>query len=111
MCAACKARGSDLRVHFKNTREAAFALKDMSLKKANKYLQDVLDHKQCVAFRKFKEGVGRTAQAKNNGGTDGVGRWPEKSCRFLLDLLKNAESNAEVCARFWHGRLGRWGGV
>ena len=24
------------------------------------------------------------------------GRWPVKSCRFLLDLLKNAESNADV---------------
>ena len=24
------------------------------------------------------------------------GRWPIKSCRFLLDLLKNAESNADV---------------
>ena len=23
------------------------------------------------------------------------GRWPEKSCRFVLDLLQNAESNAE----------------
>ena len=23
------------------------------------------------------------------------GRWPKKSCEFLLDLLKNAESNAE----------------
>lgn len=26
------------------------------------------------------------------------GRFPEKSCRFLLDLLKNAESNADVKA-------------
>ena len=25
-----------------------------------------------------------------------AGRWPVKSCRFLLDLLKNAESNAEL---------------
>merc|ERR1712008_309717 len=24
------------------------------------------------------------------------GRWPEKSCRILLGMLKNAESNAEV---------------
>ena len=24
-----------------------------------------------------------------------TGRWPKKSCEFLLDLLKNAESNAE----------------
>ncbi|KAF9179964.1 60S ribosomal protein L17 [Haplosporangium sp. Z 767] len=25
-----------------------------------------------------------------------MGRWPAKSCEFVLDLLKNAESNAEV---------------
>merc|ERR1719512_540807 len=44
---SAKAKGSNLRVHFKNTRE--------------------------------------TAQ----------GRWPLKSAEFLLQLLKNAESNAE----------------
>ena len=92
----CKARGSDLRVHFSNTRETAMAIKGKSLKIAKKYLEDVIDHKTCVPFHRFCKGVGRTAQAKVVGGTDGVGRWPEKSCRFLLDLLKNAESNAEV---------------
>ncbi|KAA8528982.1 hypothetical protein F0562_033530 [Nyssa sinensis] len=40
-------------------------------------------------------GVGRTAQAKNRH-SNGQGRWPVKSARFILDLLKNAESNAEV---------------
>ncbi|KAF9367273.1 60S ribosomal protein L17, partial [Podila verticillata] len=25
-----------------------------------------------------------------------MARWPAKSCEFVLDLLKNAESNAEV---------------
>merc|ERR1711955_22374 len=53
---SCKARGSYLRVHFKNTRE--------------------------------------TAQAKAHGCSQG--RWPIKSAEFLLQLLKNAESNADV---------------
>ena len=92
----CKARGSDLRVHFKNTRETAFQIKDMELKKARRYLEDVIAHKRIVPFRKFCGGVGRKAQVKDAGGTDGVGRWPQKSCKFLLDLLTNAESNAEV---------------
>merc|ERR1711988_240547 len=34
------------------------------------------------------------AQAKMTGATQC--RWPTKSCKFLLHLLKNAESNAEV---------------
>jgi len=93
---SCKARGSDLRVHFKNTREAGFALKKKTLIEAKKFLEDVVDHKRAIPFRRFCGGVGRTAQAKNEGSTNGQARWPAKSCEFLLGLLKNAESNAEV---------------
>merc|ERR1712060_350857 len=93
---SCKARGSDLRVHFKNTHETAQALRKMELGAAKTYLQAVLDHRRCIPFKKFCGGVGRTAQAKNEGSTTGQGRWPVKSCEFLLGLLKNAESNAEV---------------
>ncbi|KAJ6988771.1 60S ribosomal protein L17-2 [Populus alba x Populus x berolinensis] len=92
---SCKARGGDLRVHFKNTRETAFALRKLPLAKAKWYLEDVLAHKQAIPFRRFCGGVGRTAQAKNRH-SNGQGRWPAKSARFILDLLKNAESNAEV---------------
>ncbi|RZC74696.1 hypothetical protein C5167_050177 [Papaver somniferum] len=92
---SCKARGSDLRVHFKNTRETAFSLRKMPLVKAKRYLEDVLAHKQAIPFRRFCGGVGRTAQAKNRH-SNGQGRWPAKSAKFILDLLKNAESNADV---------------
>lgn len=53
-------------------------------------------HKQAIPFTRFCRGVGRTAQAKNRH-PNGQGRWPVKSAKFILDLLKNAESNAEVC--------------
>lgn len=66
----------------------------MELHQAQRYLEDVVAHKRCVPFRKFAGKVGRTAQAKAFGVTKG--RWPEKSCRILLDLLKNAEGNAEA---------------
>ncbi|OMO60474.1 Ribosomal protein L22/L17 [Corchorus capsularis] len=92
---SCKARGSDLRVHFKNTRETAFAIRKLPLGKAKRYLEDVIAHKQAIPFRRFCGGVGRTAQAKNRH-SNGQGRWPVKSAKFILDLLKNAESNAEV---------------
>jgi large subunit ribosomal protein L17e len=91
---ACKAKGSDLRVHFKNTRETAMALRKMSLTKAKRFLEDVLAHKQAVPFRRFNGGVGRAAQAK--AWKVSQCRWPKKSCEFLLNLLKNAESNAET---------------
>ncbi len=75
----------------------------MELNKAKKYLEDVLGHKRCIAFRRYCGGVGRTAQAKNADNPGGQGRWPVKSCEFMLGLLKNAESNAEVSLRGMHG--------
>ncbi|KAI9362988.1 ribosomal protein L22/L17 [Zopfochytrium polystomum] len=91
---AVKARGSYLRVHFKNTRETAQAIKGLTLSKAVEYLEAVKAHKRCVPFRRFNGGVGRTAQAKEFHASQG--RWPVKSAEFLLGLLKNAESNAQV---------------
>merc|ERR1712018_3255 len=91
---SCKARGSYLRVHFKNTRETAQAIKKMHIRKANRYLKDVLEKKQIIPFRRFSGGVGRKAQAK--AFKHSQGRWPVKSAQFLLQLLKNAESNADV---------------
>ncbi|KAK7333692.1 hypothetical protein VNO80_30469 [Phaseolus coccineus] len=92
---SCKARGADLRVHFKNTRETTFAIRKLSLVKARRYLEDVLAHKQAILFGRFCCGVGRTAQAKSRH-SNGQGRWTVKSAKFILNLLKNAESNAEV---------------
>ena len=89
-----KARGADLRVHFKNTAETAAAVRGMNVNKAIKYLEAVMDHKRCIPFLRFNGGVGRTAQAKNEGNSIGQGRWPKKSCQYMLDLLKNAKSNA-----------------
>ena len=85
-----------MRVHFKNTRESAMAIKKMGLLQAKQYLEDVLEHKRCIVFRRFCGGVGRTAQAKNEGSTNGQGRWPKKSVEAILYLLKNAEANAET---------------
>eukprot|EP00008_Paramoeba_atlantica_P011629 CAMPEP_0201483050 /NCGR_PEP_ID=MMETSP0151_2-20130828/7282_1 /ASSEMBLY_ACC=CAM_ASM_000257 /TAXON_ID=200890 /ORGANISM="Paramoeba atlantica, Strain 621/1 / CCAP 1560/9" /LENGTH=173 /DNA_ID=CAMNT_0047866009 /DNA_START=61 /DNA_END=582 /DNA_ORIENTATION=- len=91
---SCKARGSDLRVHYKNTRETVAALKGMSLRKAQRYLEQVLDHTAAIPFRRHTGGIGRHAQAKMYNTTQC--RWPKKSCEVVLGLLKNVESNAEV---------------
>lgn len=90
---ACKAQGVDLRVHYKNTYETAQAIKGMSLSAAKQYLQDVCDKKRCVVFRKYRGTIGRTPQAKEFKATQG--RWPVKSAKIVLGLLRNAESNAE----------------
>ncbi|CAK5284100.1 unnamed protein product [Mycena citricolor] len=66
----------------------------LKLTKAYTYLADVKEHKQIIPFRRFAGGVGRASQAKQFKATQG--RWPEKSVKFILRLLKNAESNADA---------------
>ena len=65
----------------------------MSLGDARAYLEAVLEHKRCVPFTRYEGSTGRTGQAQEFGLTKG--RWPEKSVRIVLALLKNAASNAE----------------
>merc|ERR1712194_617709 len=74
--------GSNLRCHFKNTRETAQAIKKMPLHRATAYLKNVLNKTEIIPFRRFMGGIGRHAQAKVHGTSQG--HWP-----------KNAESNAE----------------
>ena len=66
----------------------------MDIRKATKYLKDVTLKNQCEPFRRYNGGVGRCAQAKQWGWTQG--QWPKKSAEFLLHMLKNAESNTEL---------------
>ena len=61
---SCKSGGSNLRVHFKNTRGTAQAVMGMHIRKATKYLQDVTLKKQCVPFCRYSGGAGGCAQAK-----------------------------------------------
>ena len=108
---SCSACGDDLRVHYKNTFEAAAAIRGMSLKGAQSYLEEVLEHKRCIPFRRHTGHVGRATQAKEFGLTQG--RWPEKSVRILIGLLQNLEANAEVKGLevdnlyLWHVQVNR----
>jgi hypothetical protein len=38
-------------------------LRRMALRRAQQYLKNVVEHKECVPFRRFNGGVGRCAQA------------------------------------------------
>merc|ERR1711906_35271 len=91
---AAKARASDLRTSFKNMRETAMAIKGMELEAARKYLNKVLEKKDVIPLRRFGGSAGRSNLTKLHGHY-GPGRFPEKSVKHLLDILTNAESNAE----------------
>ncbi|KAF3813678.1 hypothetical protein GH733_018210, partial [Mirounga leonina] len=74
--------------------QTAQAIKGMHIQKTTQYVKDVTLQKQCVPFCRYNGGVGRCAQAKQWGWTQGW--WPKKSAEFLPPMLKNAESNAEL---------------
>lgn len=47
---------------FKNTRETAQAINGWKLERAVKFLENVQEHKEAVAMRRFAGGTGRAAQ-------------------------------------------------
>ena len=51
-----------MRVHFKNTREAANAIKHMHLRRAVRFLKNVINKKEIVPYTRFRGDVGRKAQ-------------------------------------------------
>lgn len=90
---SCKSRRSNVGVHLKGSCETAQATKGVHICKATRYLRCHFTE-QCVPFRHYDGGVGRCAQAKWWGCTQGP--WPKKSAEIWLHVLKNAESNAEL---------------
>ncbi|XP_038322773.1 60S ribosomal protein L17-like [Canis lupus familiaris] len=89
---SCK--GSNLRVCFEDTCESAQAIEGVHIQKATKLLKGGTLQKQRVRLRRYNGGVGGCAQAQQRGWTRG--RWPKKRAEFLLHMLKDAKSNAEL---------------
>ena len=61
---AVKARGTNIRVHYKHCREIAAAICGMKLTAAIKYLKQVLAHERIIPFTVHTGGVGRHAQVR-----------------------------------------------
>ena len=59
---SARARGSYLRVSFKNTRETAQAINGWKLGRALTYLENVTNHVEAVPMRRYAGSTGRTAQ-------------------------------------------------
>ncbi len=83
-------------MHFKHCREVASAIRGLSLEEAKSYLGAVLEHKRAIPFRRFNSGCSQHAQGKPMKAPGNSVRWPEKATRHFIDLLENAEANAEV---------------
>jgi len=70
-------------------------IKGMKISKAKQFLEDVLEKKQAVPFTMFTGGIGRHAQLKMRKTPGSKGAWPQKATKVILDLVKNAEANAD----------------
>jgi large subunit ribosomal protein L22 len=63
----------------------------MKVENAKNYLEDVIEMKKAVPFKKHNKKVG------HRRGLDGwpTGRYPVKAATQILEVLKSAEANAE----------------
>merc|ERR1712000_213320 len=59
---SARARGSYLRVSYKNTRETAQAVNGWKLDHALKFLENVKEHKEAVPMRRYAGSTGRTSR-------------------------------------------------
>jgi large subunit ribosomal protein L17e len=61
---SARARGSYLRVSFKNTRETAQAINGWKLQRALQFLENVKEQKEDVPMRRYAGSTGRCAQGE-----------------------------------------------
>lgn len=83
-----KATASELHISFKKTREICHFIQGMKLPQAQAYLNDVVDMKKAVPFKRHTDGAGHKKGMA-------AGRYPVNASVEVLKVLRNAESNAE----------------
>lgn len=90
---------------FKNTRETAAMLRGRSVDDTMRYLNNVIEKKECVLMRRYATGTGNTRQARRPNillQPESVkhiasrGRWPKKSAETLITLFNNVKNNAHL---------------
>ena len=67
----------------------------MELSRAKAYLNNVLQQKEAIPYTHFTGGRSRHAQAKAMKTSGSLAGWPKNAVKAILNLLENAEANAE----------------
>jgi large subunit ribosomal protein L22 len=86
-----KASGREVRVSHKHAREVCRTIKGMKLSQAKTYLQDVMEKKKAVPFRRYQKKAGHRHGLEKAF----AGRYPIKAAARTLKILQSAEANAE----------------
>ncbi len=79
-------------ISHKHAREIALAVKGLTVEKARNFLEEVVDHKIAVPFRRYNNEVAHRSNIRDGFS---AGRFPKKASNEFLRLLDNLESNAE----------------
>ncbi|HLC81213.1 MAG TPA: 50S ribosomal protein L22 [Candidatus Nanoarchaeia archaeon] len=85
---SAKAKSSDISVSFKHSVEISRAIRYKNTAAAKKILQDTIEMKRAIPFRKYKQNVAHKR-------TMAAGRYPEKAARAFLRLINSVEANAQ----------------
>jgi large subunit ribosomal protein L22 len=86
-----RASGRDLRISPKAAREICNAIRHMRLEEAQQYLQEVIDLKRAVPYRRHKKKVAHRAELQGWF----AGRYPVKAAKEILRILNSLEANCE----------------
>ena len=114
--------GKELPISPKAAVEVCRAIRGLPVEKAKDFLEGVVAEKVAVPYKRF------LYQIVHQKGGVGPGRFPKKAARYILNILNDAENNAEYKGfdteglkelaasahhrRTWHQRMprahGRW---
>lgn len=88
-----KASGRDLRIKPKDSREICAVIKGMKVDQAKRFLEDVINLKQSVPFRRHKKKLAHKKDLKQFKWY--AGRYPQKTAARIYEVLAAVESNGE----------------
>ncbi|MGD0718140.1 MAG: 50S ribosomal protein L22 [Thermoplasmata archaeon] len=83
-----RARGIELPISPKKTYEVLNAIRGLPLERARAVLEDAVALRRAIPFRRYNQ------ETSHKRGV-GPGRFPKKVAKNVLQILQNAESNAE----------------
>ena len=86
-----RASGREVGVSPKAAREVCTSIKGLILSDAKKLLEDVIDLKKPIAFRRYKKKAAHRRSLTNFH----AGAYPAKAARKILDVVNNLEANAD----------------
>ena len=84
-----RSKTTNLSISTKHSVEISRFLRYKTISFAKKYLQDVVDLKKAIPFKKFKRDIGHKV------GSMAAGRYPQKAAKEFLKLISSVESNAQ----------------